>query len=88
MNWRKFTSEWLKFKMTKLLKDVERLAAVVDTLEKRVDERVNDSDGSLSELQHDLDLSLKENAELKNLKQEVGDRLDKVIGQLSVSLEN
>ena len=73
--------------MTRLLKAVERLAVAVDTLEKSVDKRAGESDSSIQELQNNLDLSLKENAELKNLKQEVGDRLDKVISQISASLE-
>ncbi|OUS11725.1 hypothetical protein A9Q97_06990 [Rhodospirillales bacterium 47_12_T64] len=73
--------------MTRILKAVDRLAAAVDTLEKSVDTRLSDSNGSISKLQHDLDLSVKENRELKSLKQDVGDRLDSVIGQLSASLE-
>ncbi|KLN62118.1 hypothetical protein WH96_00825 [Kiloniella spongiae] len=74
--------------MTRLLKAVERLALAVDTIEKNIEATSNESDGALQELQKNLDQSLKENAELQNTKQEVGDRLDKVIGQLSASLEN
>ncbi|WP_120498728.1 hypothetical protein [Kiloniella sp. EL199] len=74
--------------MTRLLKAVERLALAVDTIEKNIEATSNESDDELRELQKNLDQSLKENAELKNTKREVGDRLDKVIGQLSASLEN
>ncbi|MEH6630307.1 MAG: hypothetical protein V7776_05755 [Halopseudomonas aestusnigri] len=73
--------------MTRILKAVDRLATAVEALEKSVDTRLRDSSGSISKLQHDLDLSVKENSELKSLKQDVGDRLDSVIGQLSEALE-
>ncbi|WP_085901223.1 hypothetical protein [Kiloniella majae] len=74
--------------MTRLLKAVERLALAVDTIEKNIAATSSESDEALQEVQKSLDQSLKENAELKTTKQEVGDRLDKVIGQLSASLEN
>jgi chorismate-pyruvate lyase len=74
--------------MTRLLKAVERLALAVDTIEKNIVTTSNESDDAFQEMQKSLDQSLKENAELKNTKREVGDRLDKVIGQLSASLEN
>ncbi len=74
--------------MTRLLKAVERLALAVDTIEKNIVTTSNESDDAFQEMQKNLDQSLKENAELKNTKREVGDRLDKVIGQLSASLEN
>ena len=73
--------------MTRLLKALERLALAVDTIEKNFEATSNESDGTLQEMQKNLDQSLKENADLKTAKQEVGDRLDKVIGQLSASLE-
>ncbi|WP_299377463.1 hypothetical protein [uncultured Kiloniella sp.] len=73
--------------MTRLLKALERLALAVDTIEKNFEATSNESDGTLQEVQKNLDQSLKENADLKTTKQEVGDRLDKVIGQLSASLE-
>ncbi|WP_157845972.1 hypothetical protein [Kiloniella litopenaei] len=74
--------------MTRLLKAVERLALAVDTIEKNIDATSNESGDALQKLQTNLDKSLKENAELKTMKQEVSDRLDNVIGQLSASLEN
>lgn len=74
--------------MTRLLKAVERLALAVDTIEKNIAATSSESDEALQEVQKSLDQSLKENAELKTTKQKVGDRLDKVIGQLSASLEN
>ncbi|KKJ76283.1 hypothetical protein WH95_13760 [Kiloniella litopenaei] len=81
-------SKWLFLDMTRLLKAVERLALAVDTIEKNIDATSNESGDALQKLQTNLDKSLKENAELKTMKQEVSDRLDNVIGQLSASLEN
>ncbi|WP_419903869.1 hypothetical protein [Kiloniella sp.] len=73
--------------MTRILKAVDRLAAAVEALEKSVDTRLSDSSETISKLKQDLDLSMQENSKLERLKQDVGIRLDSVIGQLSTSLE-
>ncbi|MCZ4280821.1 hypothetical protein O4H49_08545 [Kiloniella laminariae] len=75
------------FNMTRLLKAVDRLTNAIETLDTRLEARLRDSAKSYGVMETQLKQSRDENAELTKLKQEVGDRLDTVIGQLAAALE-